>query len=226
VKKPKNIPFTLLSFLFMKTSFKKIMASVTAVTIVAMNISVASAITFTGAITGGANTPTNINSTWDGVSTPAGTTASGSDTILVTAQVAPTLTLVISTGAIAFGTLAIGANNRSLTLQTATNAEGGINVAMGSNGLQSPTKYIGAYGATATGATTGTDSYTVDSSSTQAGTVIGSATAIGATQNVITTSNVANSNQTTTVNLIATIDAQTEAGNYGDTLTFTVTGNF
>lgn len=223
--KPTNIAFIYFSFLFMNMSFKKIIAGVTAVTIVAMNISVASAITFTGAVTGGANSPQNINSTWDGTGTPSGTTASGSDTVLVSAQVAPTLTLVISTGAINFGTLAIGANNQSLTLTTATNAEGGINVSVGSLGLASPTKSIGTLVKGGTTATTGTDTYEVSSTSTQAGTALALQN-VAASQNVLTTANVANSNQATTVNLRATIDAQTEAGNYGDTLTFTVTGNF
>ncbi|MFA6090561.1 MAG: hypothetical protein WC774_02190 [Candidatus Gracilibacteria bacterium] len=210
----------------MKTSFKKVLSSVTVVTVIAMNMAVANAaVVFTGAITGGAVTPQNINSNWDGVSTPSGTSASGSDNVLVTAQVAPTLTLVISTGAIAFGTLAIGANNQSLTLTTATNAELGINVSVASLGLASPTKSIGTLIKGGTLATTGTDSYTVSSTSTLAGTVLASQ-AVAGTQNVLTTNNVANSNQVTTVNLNATIDAQTEAGNYGDTLTFTVTGNF
>lgn len=210
----------------MNTSFKKIVAGATVVAVVAMNMAVVNAaVVFTGAITGGQNTPADINSTWDGVATPSGTTASGSDTVLVSAQVAPTLSMVISTGALNFGTLALGANNQSLTLTTATNAEGGITVAMDSNGLESATKYIGNLTANGRAATTGTDLYEVSSTSNGAGTALG-LTNVAASQTLLTADNVAKSNQVTTVNLRATIDAQTEAGNYGDTVTFTVTGNF
>lgn len=45
-------------------------------------------------------------------------------------------------------------------------------------------------------------------------------------QAVLTASSVAESNAITNVNLDATIDAQTESGNYNDVLTFTATGTF
>ncbi len=208
----------------MNTSFKKIMAGVTAVTIIAMNMAVVNAATV-GTVTGGQSGTSNINSTWDSVGVVSPSTASGSDTVLVSAQVAPTLSLVISTGAINFGTLVLGANDQSLTLQTATNAEGGITVAMGSNGLESATRYIGDLSANGKTATTGTGLYQVSSTSNGAGTALGLAN-VAASQTLLTAGTVATANQTTTVALKATIDAQTEAGNYGDTLTFTVTGNF
>ena len=208
----------------MNTSFKKIMAGVTAVTIVAMNMAVVSAAPI-GTVTGGQSGTSNINSTWNGTGVVSPSTASGSDTVLVSAQVAPTLSLVISTGAINFGTLAIGANSGSLTLQTATNAEGGITITAGSLGLKSATKFIGTWATGPQTQTTGTDAYQIASTSNGVGTVHALAD-VAATQTVLTAANVATANQTTTVALHANIDAQTEAGNYGDTITFTVTGNF
>ncbi|MDD4151534.1 MAG: hypothetical protein PHR68_02890 [Candidatus Gracilibacteria bacterium] len=199
---------------------KKVLATLGLVSIVAMNSAYAA--TITGNVTGGT---TNNDVIWDG--TYNGTNnATGSTTVLVTAEVAPILTMAISTGAINFGTLTLGDNNQSLSFSTATNAEGGVNVAVASNGLQSATKYIGTYGATATGMTTGNDFYKISSTSTATTKTVLAETDVANTQNVFTATDVANSNQVTTVNLKATIDAQTEADNYGDTLTFTVTGNF
>lgn len=208
----------------MTTSLKKIVAGATAVALVSMNAAYA-ATTLSGAVTGGQTGSTPINSTWDGVSTPSGTTASGSDTVHVSAQVVPTLSLVISTGALNFGALNVGNNTQSLTLTTATNAEGGITLTAGSLGLASPTKYIGALAHSGTVATTGNDAYRIDSTTSGSGTALAQQDVAG-TQTVLTALDVAKSNQTTTVNLHANIDNQTEAGNYGDTLTFTVTGNF
>ncbi|MDD2565680.1 MAG: hypothetical protein PHZ26_02030 [Candidatus Gracilibacteria bacterium] len=209
-------------------NIKKIIAGASVLSLLVMSTSFAA--TFTGTITGGQNTSVDINSTWDGTSTPTGTTASGSDTVLVTAQVTPTLTMNISSGAIAFGTLNPGTpKTESLNLTTATNAELGITIGMDSNGLESATKYIGTYGATASsGATTDlTDFYKVDSITNSGGTTpLSTPTDVAANQTILTTSNVFQSNAITAVNLTALAGAQTEAGNYGDTLTFTVTGNF
>lgn len=205
----------------MKTNLKKVLATLWLVSIVAMNSAYA-ATTFTGSVTGGTG---NNDVIWDDTYNGTGN-ATGSTTVVVSANVAPILTMAMSTGSINFGTLTLGDNNQSLSFSTATNAEGGVNVAVASNWLQSATKYIGTYGATATGVTTGNDFYKISSTSTATTkTVLGEAN-VADTQNVFTATDVANSNQTTTVNLKATIDAQTEADNYGDTLTFTVTANF
>lgn len=207
---------------------KKIVAGAAVVALVSMNVAYAATV---GTVTGGQNTPQNINSTWDGTSTPTGTTASGSDTVLVSAQVAPTLTLVISTGAINFGTLVPGAaNTKSLTLTTATNAKDGVTVQMGSTGLATggaaTDKHIGGLARGSSAATTpATDTYQVGSTVTAGGAGL-TTTNVGANQTVFTATDVPKANDTVTVSLTATAQAQTEAGNYGDTLTFTVTGNF
>lgn len=210
----------------MRTSLKKLVAGASVLALVAINSAYATQIG-TGTITGGSTTP--INSTWDGVSTPTGTTASGSLDVQVSAQVIPTLTMTISTGALNFGVLAIGQNDQSLTVTTASNAKDGVVVAVGSNGLATGNgltdKFIGNLGRVAAVATTGTDTYTIDSTSTKAGWVLTTSNVAG-TQTVLNATNVNDANAVTTVNLHATIDAQTEAGNYNDTLTFTVTGSF
>lgn len=202
-------------------TMKKIIAWTSAVALLAMNAAYA-ATTFTWSVTWGT---TNTDVVWD--DTYNGTNnATGSTTVLVSANVAPILTMDVSTWAINFWTLTIWDNNQSLSFDTATNAEGGINVAVASNWLQSTTKYIGTYGATAPSQTTGTDYYKISSTSTATTKTVLAETDVANTQNIFTATDVANSNQTTTVNLKATIDAQTEADNYSDTLTFTVTGNF
>lgn len=210
----------------MKTSLKKLVAGASLIALVIMNTTYATQIG-TGTITGGSTTP--INSTWDGVGTPTGTSASGSLNVLVSAQVIPTLSMTISTGALNFGVLAIGANNQSLTVTTATNAKDGLVVAVGSTGLATGNaatdKHIGTLSRVSSVATTGTDSYQIGSSTSAGGTAL-STTDVAGTQTVLNASDVTEANATTTVNLSATIDAQTEAGNYNDTLTFTVTGSF
>lgn len=210
----------------MKTSFKKLVAGASLIALVIMNTTYATQIG-TGSITGGSTTP--INSTWDGVSTPTGTSASGSLNVLVSAQVIPTLSMTISTGALNFGVLAIGANNQSLTVATATNAKDGLVVSVDSTGLATGNggtdKHIGNLARGWSAATTGTDTYQIGSTTSAWGTAL-STTDVTGTQTVLTAGTVAQANATTTVNLSATIDAQTEAGNYNDTLTFTVTGSF
>lgn len=210
----------------MKTSLKKLVAIASLMALVTLNSASATQIG-TGTITGGATTP--INSTWDGTGNPAGTSASGSLNVLVSAQVVPTLSMTVSTGALDFGVLAIGANSKSLTLTTATNAKDGVVVSVDSTGLATGNaatdKFIGALGRGSAVATTGTDTYTIDSTTSAGGTAL-SNTAVWASQTVLNANTVAKANATTTVNLTANIDAQTEAGNYNDTLTFTVTGSF
>ena len=209
----------------MKTNLKKVLATLWLVSIVAMN-SVYAVQVGTGTITSGSTSA--INSTWDWIADPDGSSASGSLNVQVSAQVVPTLNMTISTWAINFGVLAPNAaQTGTLTIDTATNAEGGITIAMESTGLQSATKYIwdrvGTVWNVAT--TDATDYYTVSSSTNNSGTPLALAS-IASTQPVLVSDNVAKSNATTTVEISAMAGAQTEAGNYGDTLTFTVTGNF
>ncbi|MDQ1343899.1 MAG: hypothetical protein QG650_619 [Patescibacteria group bacterium] len=209
----------------MKALTKKLIAGVSVAALLVGSAHAAT--TFTGSVTGGTvDTDVVWDDTYNGTNN-----ATGSSTVQVSAKVASILTMAVSTGAINFGTLSIGANAQSLTLATASNARNGITVAMGSIGLATGSagtdKYIGTLGrASAAATTTGTDAYKVLSSTDAGGTVIGSATDIAGSQNVLIADNVAKANATTTVNLNANIDAQTEAGDYNDVLTFTVTGNF
>lgn len=210
----------------MKTSFKKLVAGASITALVIMNTAYATQIG-TWTITWGSTTP--INSTWDWVSTASGTTASGSLDVLVSAQVIPTLSMTISTWALNFWVLAVWVNDQSLTVTTASNAKDWVTVSVGSTWLATwngaTDKFIGSLGRGLANGTTGTDSYTIDSTTSAWGTPLASQ-AVGASQAVLTANNVAKANATTTVNLHATIDAQTEAGNYNDTLTFTVVGTF
>lgn len=201
----------------------KIIAWTAAFSLVAMNLAFA-ATTFTNSVTWGTG---NVDVVWDGTYN-SGTivNATGSTNVVITANVAPTLTMTSSTGSIDFGTLALGSNTGSMTLTTATNAEGWINISMASNWLESSSRYIWSYTANGRAATTWAFSYQVVSVSNQVGAIDKPLSPITNVQDILTTSNVADSNQTLSINLVATINAQTEAWNYGDTLTYTVTGNF
>ncbi|MCT4617406.1 MAG: hypothetical protein N4A38_04310 [Candidatus Gracilibacteria bacterium] len=128
--------------------------------------------------------------------------------------------------AVGFGTLQVGASNiRKMDIATASNAVSGIAVSLASTGLDGDNnKYIGGFGSNA-GAASGTHDYRVVSATDNGGTILPIATML-ASQTVLTAANPTQANATTTVSLDATIDGSVEAGNYSDTLTFTVTGNF
>lgn len=207
----------------MKT-MKKIIALTGAIALIAMNAAYAAQIGTTD------NTVATwaINSTWDGTSTmnPIWTTASWSSDVQVSAQVAPTLTMTISTWAINFGTLAPNVvATGTLSIVTATNADQGAIISMASNGLQSTTKTIGAYGASMPTTSDWTDFYKVQSSTDHLGTALTSRD-IAASQTVLSANTVPTANATTTVDVSAMAGSTTEAGNYSDVLTFTVTGSF
>ena len=147
----------------------------------------------------------------------------------VSAVVLPILSMELSTNSLDFGELAIWDNNQSLNVITKSNAEDGIVVSMDSLWLatwnSSDDYYIWNLARGSSVTTTWTDSYLV-SSSTLWGWSVLTETNVASTQNVLSTIGVADSNTTTTVNLKAVIDAQTEAWNYNDTLTFTVTWTY
>lgn len=222
--------FLFFKFLFiMKTTLKKMLATAGLVSIVAANSAFAVQIgsgTINGTFSSG------VISTWNGTSDPDGSSATGIVNVQVSAQVSPTLNMDISTGAINYETLVPGVSQTgTLTVTTSTNAENGITVSMGSTGLESATRFIGTLtGSVWTLATTDTtDYYKVASSTTTSGSLAGSQLAlqdVASSQIVLTTSNVADSNAATTVDVSAMAGSQTEAGNYTDTLVFTVTGNF
>lgn len=212
----------------MKTSFKKLVAGASITALVIMNTAYATQIG-TWTITWSWTTP--INSTWDWVSTASGTTASGSLDVLVSAQVIPTLSMTISTWALNFWVLSVWANNQSLTVTTASNAKDWVTVSVASTWLATwngaTDKYIWTLARGWSQTTTWVDSYKIASvdTSVSGGTVLWLQDVAGS-QTILNANNVAKANATTTVNLTATIDAQTEAGNYNDTLTFTVVGTF
>lgn len=142
----------------------------------------------------------------------------------VSAVVLPILSMSLSANTLDFGELAIWANSVDLDVTTASNAKDGITVSVASlwlaTGNASSDYHIWALARVDSIGTTGTDSYEISSDGWLA------LQDVAATQNVLVTTDVATSNSTTNVELTATIDAQTESGNYNDTLTFTVTGNF
>ena len=160
----------------------------------------------------------------------AGTLNSNAAT--VTATVLPILSMSLSDNTIEFGELVPWiANTQSTIITTASNAKNGITVSVASTWLATwntnTDKHIWDLARVDSLATTWTDTYVIESVDTWAkwGTVLASQN-VASTQNILVTDNVAKSNSTTTVNLTATVDEQTEAGNYNDTLTFTVTGTF
>ncbi|EKE29763.1 MAG: hypothetical protein ACD_2C00104G0006 [uncultured bacterium (gcode 4)] len=194
-------------------NMKKIIAWTSAFALLAMSTAFAAQI---GTISWGTGTTVQ----------PTDTTFSGSTQVDVSATVAPTLSMGLDTNGIALGTLAPGVTSSgSVVLTTATNAEGGITVDMAAQGLASSTKSIWALVKWGTDAATGSGTYQVESSTDASGTPY-ALDDVAASQTVLTTDNVAKSNAVTTVKLSATADNLTEAGSYGDTLTFTVTGNF
>ena len=219
----------------MKTSFKKIMAGVTAVTIVAMNMTIANAAQIgTGSVTGGTHTGA-IN--WDGAFNPG--TASGSVTgIIVSASVDPTLTMEISTGSLSLGVLSTTTKTASLSIEVGTNANNGLVVsAQSANGGLTSTTASGIINSlNADGVA---ESYKflsmtgAASDSTVAGFV---ATAnlneemTGSTAKAIYSTNkpeAFSGLNDVTFDVTSSIALTTPAAsNYTDTLTFTVTGNF
>lgn len=172
---------------------------------------------------------TNLSLTGTG-DVSGGLSVTGSLNVWVSATVLPLLTMDLSKDTLNFGDLTVGsANVQSLDVTTATNAKNWVVVTVASTWLATwdtaTDKYIGALVRGSAEATTGTDSYTIESTTTNGGVALTS-TDVASTQTILTADNVAKANAVTTVNLSTTIDAQTEAWNYSDTLTFTVTWNF
>ena len=172
------------------------------------------------------STWTDLSLTWTTLSPLSGQQATGSLDVWVTATVLPLLTVDLSKSTLDFGDLTVWAPNvQSLNVTTATNAKGWVVVNVGSTWLATTEKYIWDLARVWTTPTTGVDSYSISSTTLNWGTALTEANVVW-NQDVLVADNVAKSNTTTTVNLKATIDAQTEAWNYTDTLTFTVTWNF
>lgn len=173
----------------------------------------------------------------------------GSNQVLVTARVAPTLSLAIGNGtdgnqAISFGTLTPGSfAEDDVQLTYASNAVNGVILTMTSGGLKDGAiqREIGVTdintddGAGANSENTAaTDYYKVSTAGGTAAVTFDTATntlanAAGA-QMLATQTLVSTSAPNATTNQMVTIGTQvasdTEAGNYSDTLTFTITGSF
>ena len=162
--------------------------------------------------------------------------------VQVTATVVPTLSMSISAPNIALGVLTTaGYSTGSVDIVTATNAVSGADVTMASAGLSDATvnKQIGVVGIGAIPTTAATDYYKIQSKVASQANVAqvfndingadlfaAAGTDMTASQVVLDGTTATDSSTTTTVTVGAHIAATTEAGNYSDTLTFTVTGSF
>lgn len=203
-------------------NFKKVVAIIALTTLVLVN-SASADLTLTQ------SWATNLTLTWS-ADISGGLSVNGSLNVWVTAKVLPLLTMDLSKSTLDFGDLVVGTPNvQSLDVTTATNAKNWVVVTVWSTwlatGWDTTDKYIGALSRGTATATTGTDSYSISSSTTTGWDVLTESN-VNSTQTILTANNVAKANAVTTVNLKTVIDAQTEAWNYADTLTFTVTWNF
>lgn len=219
-----------------KTKIKKAIAiaSIAALTATTLGSTFAANIG-TASITGGASS----NVVWD--DTFPGTATGTVTDVIVTAQVLPTLNMVVSTGAIDLGTLIAGVESTgSLDIEIGTNAANGVTITArsGSGGLTNTSdtslqindlttdgiaesytfaSKANTHDSTVTGFTQSSDYAAVEVNS-------------NATENEIYSTNKPEqddgANADVSFIVAATSNAQTAAGNYQDTITFTVTGNF
>ncbi len=191
----------------------------------------------TGSVAGTSSFDSSVN--WD--DTFPGTATGVVSGIVVTAQVLPTLNMVISTGAIDLGSLtAATPSNGSLDIEIGTNAANGVNITArsGSGWLTNTSNSSIQINSLATDGIA--ESYTfastagaIDSTVTGFATT-GNLSAVevnnNTTEHTIYTTNAPEQDNATNADVTFTVEttsnAQTAAGNYQDTITFTVTGNF
>jgi len=190
----------------------------------------------TGSVTGTSSFDSVI--VWDDLFPGSATgTVSG---IVVTAQVLPTLNMVLSTGAIDLGTLDAGIESTgSLDIEVGTNAANGVNITVKSssggltntsnNSLQINNLAVDGIAESYTFASS---TWAIDSNVTwfSSSTELATTEIINSNEYAIYTTNKPEQsdgvNADVTFIVWATSNAQTAAGNYEDTITFTVTGNF
>ena len=193
----------------------------------------------TANVTGDASFDTNI--VWDN-NFPG--TASGTVTgINVTAQVLPQLNMTLSAKEIALGTLTPDTPaSGSIDIEIGTNAASGVSIRAisGSGGLTNVSdNSLQINNLTTDGSA---ESYTFASSAATGADIDSSVTGFDNTAGNLSATEIANSNETliyqtnkpeltdatadVTFTVSATANAQTPAGNYQDTLSFVVTGNF
>lgn len=206
----------------MKTSFKQAIAWVSILALIAMNA-------FSGVSANTVNLDQDqIDAVLDGTNKSPTLTW---DTVTVTATVLPILSMELSTTTLDFGELEVGvAKTVNLDVTTASNAAEGITVSVASTWLATwdtnEDKHIWALQRVASVATTWNDRYQIKSNKAVDWRAAEDLANVALTQNVLEASNVAESNTITNVALEVQIDGQTEAWNYTDTLTFTVTWRF
>ena len=164
--------------------------------------------------------------------------------VIVTATVEPILKMDFANTALDLGILSTTADTytaQTVAITTATNAKAGLVVAMSSVGLKDTTidREIWVTSLDATTDTTATDYYKVQSNATGNAQVLADANGanlfdaagidMAATQNVVPNSGVyalPHNDTVTTVSIAARADTTTDAGNYSDTLVFSVTGTY
>jgi|GEM_PF-4324666 len=154
--------------------------------------------------------------------------------VAVSATVVPVLTMSLDASTIALGTLTTASyNTDNVTATVSTNALGGADVTMASAGLKDTVidREIGVTSIAANPQTAATDYYKVTTNGAPVLTDANDGLANAGGTDMVASQVVYNgtgpvSAQATTVTVGAKIGATTEAGNYTDTLTFTVTGSF
>lgn len=209
----------------MNMSFKKVVALSAVVGLVAINVAYAATSQIgTGSITGGGTSPIN----YDDVSLQASGTLSP---ITVSAIVAPTLDMTISSGSLNLGTLSTSAvSTASFNVAVSTNSTNGVTVGVTSNTGGLVTGGGDLIGFTGSVVAIGAEGYnlTIAGAAATAGAVPTIPSSTVATASNVNILNVTNptQNANVTVSANAAINALTPAGSYSVVHTFTVTGTF
>ena len=221
----------------MKTKIKKIVASAALATMLASTINWVSATDIgTGSVTGSAALDQTI--VWDDTFGTAGNATATVTGIKVTATVAPTMNVSFSTDEIALGLLTPGVESTgTMNIEVGTNAADGSQITMRSTngGLQHESNSELINNDNTDGESYRFEGTAVNDSVIVAGIVktplasVESNTANVATEHVLYNSTKAEITEGTddiVLTVGATAIATTSAGDYDDTLTFTITGNF
>lgn len=145
--------------------------------------------------------------------------------VTVSATVLPTLTMSLDTTTLNLGNLdTVAYADQTVTVTTSTNAVGWADITMGSTWLKDTNidREIWVNSLAAQAQTAAADRYLY----TVGWAIWAWSTDMTASQVVLNGTNIANSNAATAVHIGAIVGATTEAWNYSDTLTFSVTGSF
>lgn len=209
----------------MKTNVKKVVAVASVAALITMNSAFANQIGTWSYSSTGLTAPINYNS--------GSLQASWSLNVQVSATVLPTLTMNLSKNSLEFWNLVVNQTGSvDLDVTTATNAAEGIIVSVASNWLRTWNTandfviWNKISGDAELQTTQSDDFYKISSTTSASGATLALQDVAASNNKVLDAGNVAESNSTTNVVLSTKIGAQTEAGNYTDTLVFTVTGQF